>query len=124
METQHGPNTVVMKYLMEGMSDTLTCSECKFVIVVKGGFEGWRFCPGCGGEITRFDREERTTQMVCVTFMKEPSSDASKLIVTAAPQAPPAKTPLSKARKIPIENIERRPLDNITRRTLKNIRRA
>ena len=38
METQHGPNTVVMKYLMEGMSDTLTCSECKFVIVVKERF--------------------------------------------------------------------------------------
>jgi uncharacterized Zn finger protein len=124
MEMQDGSNTVVMKFWMDGTSDTLTCSECRFLVVVKGGCDGWRFCPGCGGEITRFDREERTTQKVSVIFMEEPRSETISVAITEGPQIASGKTPLSEARKIPIENIERRPLDNITRRTLKNIRRA
>jgi hypothetical protein len=124
MEMQDGSNTVVMKFWMDGTSDTLTCSECRFLVVVKGGFDGWRFCPGCGGEITRFDREERTTEKVSVMFMEEPRSETISVTITEGPQIASGKTPLSEARKIPIENIERRPLDNITRRTLKNIRRV
>jgi hypothetical protein len=124
MEMQDGSNTVVMKFWMDGTSDTVTCSECKFLVVVKGGFDGWRFCPGCGGEITRFDREERTTQTVYVEFTEEPRSDTISVAITEGPQIAWGKTPLSEARKIPIENIERRPFNNIKRQPLKNIRRA
>jgi hypothetical protein len=71
MQESRLPATVIT-VRTEAMGDALTCSECKLYVYLKGDFSGWKFCPGYGAEITRFDREEPTAKMVYTTITNEP----------------------------------------------------
>jgi|ERR1700677_2385448 hypothetical protein len=88
-----GPNELsatIITVRAEGWGDALTCSECSLYTTVRGGFSDWKFCPGCGSQITRFDREESTSKMVSISVTDEPEPD--RLIVHIADASPENET--------------------------------
>jgi hypothetical protein len=74
--------TTVMTVRVGTGLDGLTCLECHFSSHVRATAAGyqksWKFCPGCGAEIVRFETEGARTIAVNVI---EPTRKIQKVFV-------------------------------------------
>lgn len=73
LTTPTGFGGTIMTLSGEYQFVSYSCSECQ-ISVSSSNRETWKFCPGCGAEIVRWDREPKTNIIMVecsVTYMRK-----------------------------------------------------